>query len=462
MVSRLAKYGSQIVLAWLLEPQVFGIIGIVYSIRAFASIIQQEGTQQILTARQDEYADLANAGFWIAVTTGCLAGSLMAISAPLVADWYGNPELAPLLWILAAATACTSPRAVFGAKLKIDLRFDVTSVVGALEVFFQAVLTILLALLDYGVYSFVLPALLLNPVFTIGMYLLTRPPLRWYPEFGRWPSLLKMSGLLLVAAVFNKVVDYGDYLILAGFYSETEVGLYFMAYSLSVQAVMLLSTNLFHTFFPIFSKLRTDSARQHFAYIRVARLVAIVSIPISFLIAACAEPIIRLLLDDKWLPAIPVLQILAVGMSLRAVGGTAMALLNARAQFGKVMLAAGIRCGIFLVLTLGAVQLGFLWFAGAVAVAYLIVPVVQFIVALGFNSETFNELLRITAFPVLISTLLMVGVITALEVIPNTPLWDAGAIIGAGLVFTSVLVGSTYVLQPDTWKELRRLKEAVR
>jgi len=462
VVTRLVQYGGQIVLAWILAPSAFGLIGMAYAIQEFAMLVQQSGIDKVLVARQDEFDELANPGFWGALATGVVAGGLMFVLAPIAADMLNSPGLTELILILAIATPFKALWLVPQAALSIDLRFDLIAIVNTGAIVLQMGLTIVLATQGFGAQSFVLPALVVNPLIAVVLYGLTRPPLHWTPEFRKWPGIAKASGLLILATVFSKGVFQGDYLVLGAFYTEETVGIYYMAFALSVQSIMLLANNVTSTLFPILSKLKEQANRQRVAFLRAARVATLVVVPVSFLIAATAEPVIRLLLDEKWVEAIPIIQILSIGMVLRVLDGMAYAHLNAKGEFGRIATVAGARCLLFFTLILSTVSLGVKWFAGGVAVAYFLSSILYTLCNLGFTAQSVRDVAHITVIPVVASVSAFCVSLLSQHYIPETFLWNVSSVLGSSCIFLIVVLITTYAFDATLWKEITKLGSRVK
>ena len=97
------------------------------------------------------------------------------------------------------------------------------------------------------------------------------------------------------------------------------VGAYFFAFRLAIQPVQLLAGNLSNVLFPILAQLRGDPARQGEAALKASRVLSYVVMPYCFLQAAVAKPLLTLVFADKWLAAIPLMQILSIGLAFDAV-----------------------------------------------------------------------------------------------------------------------------------------------
>lgn len=462
VVTRLVNFAGQLILAWLLNPRAFGLIGLTYSIQAFITVVQQNGMYQLLVAQQSEYERMANPAFWYSLTSGFAAAVLMVVVAPLAAHFFGYPELTGLILVMAAAAPFDKLRAIPLAKLGMDLRFGTSALVNVASVTASMVLTVTLASLGFGVYSFVLPFLVVTPVTTLVYYLLTGPPLRLNPQFDRWRSLLRLSGLLLLTAVLNQIILRGDYLLLGALFSVEQMGIYFMAYSLSVQTVMLFSLNLRNILFPMLSKLQHSPVRQREAFIRAACMMALAAIPASTALAVAAGPLVHLLFPDKWLPVIPVLQVLALGMALRTLMPLAEAHMRARSRFGLQLFVTSFQAVLLFSLALVGARYGLWYFAYAVSAAFTISPIVAVVFTLGFTRNAAIALLRILAVPV--STSMLAAAITApiVIVIPEANVsWCLLSLAATTVVFFIITIGMTRMLTPAVWLELKVIAHQV-
>lgn len=398
IVSRVVTFGSQVVLAWILSPEAFGTIGLAYSVMAFATVFQEGGVSRVLIAEQNQFGKLSNSAFWLSVVFGLATGFVVAAAASFVGAAYDSSELPGLLWVLAATLPLQAVRSMPDAALSIDLRFGTRTKLGVLELAGQQLLTVAFALMGFGVYSFVLPVMLVAPVVTYLFFRKSGFRPGWL-EVRHWPELLAPSGQLMIAAVLAKIVDFGDYLILGSTFDKATVGLYFLAYTLSVQGVMLVVNSLGNMLFPVLSRLRQEPERQRDAFMRIARIGAGVAIPFSLFVAFNATPIVHTLYGTQWHGAATLLMILSLGMAFRVLSAATFSTLNAQGRFHLVVWNNGLRAVAFGVLAVPAVSLGVVWFACAVALTYVAEAVIGLYLLTGVIGDTFRSLRAIVNVP---------------------------------------------------------------
>jgi PST family polysaccharide transporter len=126
--------------------------------------------------------------------------------------------------------------------------------------------------------------------------------------------------------------------MLGRFHLEEVVGLYALAFNLSMQTMILLSFNLDAVLLPGLSKLQTDPERQRVAFLNVVRTVTLVGVFASLLQAGLAEPGVHAVFPPRLYPLVPVIQLLSIGMAMRMGGWSSQTMLQAQGRFRSYML----------------------------------------------------------------------------------------------------------------------------
>ena len=454
-LTRLISFGGQVALAWLLVPSAFGLISMAYAIRALVSVIHQSGVDRILVAKAERFDELSTPAFWFALAMGVVAALIVFAIAPGVAAFYREPNLTGILWIFGLTAPFDSLRVLPSAILQRDLRFRPAALVNASEIAMRTAGMIGCAAIGLGAYSFALPYLITGPLFALVLWRLAPPRVQLRPQLSRWPEIAGLSGYRVGTALLGRGIEQGDYLILGAFYDAHQVGIYFLAYSLSIQTITLLDNNIGNTLFAVFSRINDEPQRQYEAFCRAARLLAILTVPACAFVAVGAGPLIRFLYADTWLPSVPILRILAIGMCLRVLGTLASSQLQSRARFDTLFVVQILRALIFSLTTLIAVRFGLLWFSIAASTPYLVGPILTTALAVRGRGRLFRILTNTLTLPILIS--LAGAVLCSLFISFFAPhgRWasllvlssEAAAFLCVGILFTRVL-------GPDIWKEI--------
>jgi O-antigen/teichoic acid export membrane protein len=358
--SKFVGMAGQVLLAWLLTPDDLGLWAKASIIMGFSALIQQAGLRETLIHRQRTYHLWANSAFWMSVGLGMLGAVVTAAAAWPAAYFVHEPRLFGLLLVLAATAPLMSLDQVAEAKLQNQLRFALLASVNWGIAVLQLALTVVFAAIlprEFKAYSFVLP----RPVIALSrlavLWNAAKPPVRRQFDFRRWKFMLSDSATLFISNLFLMLQWQGDYIVLGLlFLDQTILGVYFLAFNLSIQTMQLFTGNLTGVLFPALSKLQGDPERQIRAFLDATRLLALVAVPLCFLQMGVADPGVRLFFQDlKWQDAIPVLQALSIGMAFRVVASPGGSLIQAQGRFRVILITNIINAIVFLTLvTIGA------------------------------------------------------------------------------------------------------------
>lgn len=378
-VTRLSSFASQLVLAWLLVPADFGRVGLALTISNITNALVSFGVDDVLLQRGGRMVVWARTAFWISLTLGCAGAGLGVAAAPLGAAAYGSAGLVGLVAVLAAATAIGSLATVPVAALRAALDFRYLALVNTWEVVAVQGGTVLLAWAGAGAYSFVLPMPVVTATKVAAYWWRARPVLGGWRDGRVRPRLLKLiagRGLMVTGSrLLTEAVQYGDYIVLGLLTAPDVVGLYFFAFRLAAMPVRTLAGSFQSVMFPALARLAGEPERQRRTALEAARLLAFVVMPLCFLQAAIMEPGLHLLFGAKWEGAIPLAQILSLGLPFDAVSWVAGALLSARGEFRRAFAYSALSAPVFFASVAGGGLAGAsVGLALAVGSFYLLAP----------------------------------------------------------------------------------------
>lgn len=362
--------GAEVFLAlWLLKRD-YGVRGNITAIFLFANVLQDAGINHVLINRQHKLARWANAAFWASIAIGLAGGVILTLIAPFVARAYQTPELLGMILILALRSPINALSAVSYAKLQIQLRYRALAITSFVVVFVTALSSIILARCGFHAYSFVWP--LLIAAVARSAILCWIAPVRVLPklQIRRWKYLTSQSGLSLLATFFLMITSQGDFLTLGRMYS-TPLGLaavggvYYFAFNLCLQTTQFLTTNLANILLPTFGRLQYEPERLKSAFLRATKLLAIFGVFICLLQAAIAAPMIQALFrwkgavdPDKWVPAVPILQVISLAMAMQLSNMPALSLIQAQGRFRLMLKLSIIFAAVFMTIVIGCASMG--------------------------------------------------------------------------------------------------------
>ncbi len=337
--TKVASNAANLVLAWLLDKEDFGLIALATTATAFASLAQQAGQREILIQRQAHFARWANPAFWMALLMGCVGATAMLVAAPVAAVVFHEPRLIGLILILAVCAPIDALAVVPSAKLQAEMRFKTIGMVGLCTAVISMGLQVLFAspVFHAGAYAFVLPKPVISVITTLTFWRAAPARIKRNPQFRRWKYMVRDSGAMWGLAATGAVIMFGDNLTVGVVCGAVALGVYYFAYNLSLQALQLVMGNLQSALFPALSKLTHDPVRQVNAYLRAANVSGLIGCFGSLLQAVLAVPLFHLLFRTKWDAAIPVFQVLSVVMAISSLSGPTMGLFQAQGRFWTLL-----------------------------------------------------------------------------------------------------------------------------
>lgn len=373
VVSRLQQMLLQVVLAWLLAPGDFGLIALAYTVLAYAWFLQHAGLGAVLLQRQKRFRLWVSPATGLVMLTGLLSTLLTLAAAWPAAAAYGQPRLAGVIAVLAISILPDALRSIAHVKLRAALQFRADCTLQLAALMLTLLLTLAFASGGFGVYSFVLPRVAVSLVMLGIEWRVAKPGVRWDRILHRWRYLISSSAWVTAAGLCIQVMNQGDYMILGLFSDEATVGHYFFAFMLSTQAMMLVTINLGGVLTPVLSRMQDRPTVQVDRFFEACSLIGLAGIPACFGLALVADPLIRVFFDDRYLPAIPFLQWLSVGMAFRMVGHNGSFLMQANGRWRAYFLLSLLNAiGFLAVCLLGVLLGGPPLLAAAVAAFYVV------------------------------------------------------------------------------------------
>ncbi|WP_346827609.1 lipopolysaccharide biosynthesis protein [Serratia inhibens] len=323
------QFGISIVLARIISPSDFGLIGMVAVFIVLSDIIINSGFTQALIQKKDRTQTDYSTVFYFNLFISVVLYAIIYAIAPYVADFYSAPPLVHIIRVLGISIIIKSLCLVQTTKLAIDLNFKLRTKINFLSVIISGSIALYLAYHGYGAMALVYQTLINSVCVTIFMALL----LRWRPNFEfSFDSLNRLFGFgskLLLASFVRTIVDNCYAILIGRFFSSKEVGYYTQGRNIPD----LISVNLFNilqgVLFPILSSTKDDTARLIRIYKKSLDMTAFIVMPAMVGFTFLAEPFVHFFLTDKWLPAVVVIQWICLSRMIIPISALNCSLINA-------------------------------------------------------------------------------------------------------------------------------------
>lgn len=305
-----------IVLARLLLPAEFGLVAMLTIFTSLAQSFIDSGFGAALIQKPKlDQTDTSTVFYFSIVVAVALAG-LLAVAAPAIAAFYHQPMLTPLTRVLALNLVVNSFGVVQTNLLTKHLEFRGQTLAAMAAAGVSGSVGVAMALYGFGVWSLVGQSLLSTAVRTILLWFVSD----WRParsfSFRALKGMFSFGSRLAAAGLIFTVIDNLHLLIIGKLFSATQLGLYTRARRLQETPTVGFTAIISRITFPAFSEIQDDDALLRLAVHKAVTTSVFINFPLMIGIAACAKPLVLLLLTEKWLPCVPYLQLLClVGLS---------------------------------------------------------------------------------------------------------------------------------------------------
>lgn len=315
--SSIGKFGtmgisfvSNMVLARLLLPEDFGLIGMLTIFIAISEVFILGGFGQALIQKKNPtHTDYSTVFYWNLFASFLFYG-ILYLSAPAISSFYGMPLLCKVLRIQSITLIINSFAVVQSNQLIKQLKFKTLSIRNVSAVIIGTTVAIIMAYKGYGVWSLVASSIVSS---FVGVLLLWgqsswRPKLEF--SIDSFKELFAFGGLMALSSLVDKIYNELQGLIIGKWYSPADLGYYSQAHKLEQVPIQALSQIVSQVTFPVFSTLQDDKERLLYGVRKNLTAVTYLNFPVSILLMVVGAPLIRLAYGPNWDVAIPYFQIL--------------------------------------------------------------------------------------------------------------------------------------------------------
>ena len=357
-----------VVLARLLSPEDFGLLGMILVFTGIAQLFSELGFGAALVQKTELEERHLSSVFWLNLAVGLILTILVYMSAPWVASFYNEPRLIFLVRAISISFVIGGFGVVQKAMMTRKMQFKLLAIIQIISVFIAGIITVLMAFSGYGVWSLVVQLISVSFLGVLFLWLLGG----WRPKFIFQPAALKdmmsFSANLLGAQLLNYGVRNFDYLLIGRYVGSSGLGVYSLAYKFMLLPINQVSKIIGRVMFPALSQIKDDNQRIKRVYLRANRVIGLLTIPLMFGMIVVARPLVLTIVGPNWEAVIPVLQILCLVGIKQPVGSTTGWLYQVKGRT-DLMLRWNF---ISMVITIAAFIIGIRWGVIGVATAYAI------------------------------------------------------------------------------------------
>ncbi len=331
---------AMLVVAHYLTPAEYGVGAQALAIFSFLALLPPLSVGDVLIAHPKNFGRLAASAARLATVLAMCSMVLTLASIPVVVLWFTDDPsrwLAGLLAILAIRPILEARLMLPIAFLRLSLAYPRIATIDGLVQMGATCLSVAMAALGGRAASLVVPQVIGTGVraaiYVRQSRIRLESPVRATRVRYLFRQFVRASG----AQYIHNVLVMLEVLVLGLVAGQYQTGLFGLAFTIACQANSIIAYQLGVVLQPVFSRLQNDVNRQVTGFLKAQRVLSAVCIPICCAQAILAEPLFRLLLAEKWQPAIPIFQIISLSQAFYFASGPAMACLRGQRRFGTLL-----------------------------------------------------------------------------------------------------------------------------
>jgi len=318
---------NTLILARLLTPADFGIIGMVTVLINFIALFKDAGLSTATIQNNKIESSQISTLFWINAAISLLLGLIILVSSPLIASFYNKPELTSVTIVLSISFMLEGTIIQHRALLQRHLKFTALAIIDILAQLSMIIVAIIMAVLGFRYWALVGGTI----ASILTLIILTFYSCPWTPgkmqKGAGVRNMLKFGGRLTVSNFVHYLSRNLDSLLIGRMIGAEPLGLYSKAFNLLMTPLNQVRTPLTTLSLPVLSSLKSDPIRYQNYFRQLLDVSISLALPISVYCFLESEFLIRILLGQQWMNAVPVFKILAVAgvfVALSAAPGLVM------------------------------------------------------------------------------------------------------------------------------------------
>ena len=310
------------ILARILSPNDFGLMGIALLTMATLETFSQTGFQTALIQKKENIEHYLDSAWTFLILRGFALFIILYLIAPYAAAFFGAPEAEPIIQVIGVSVllqAFTNIGVIYFQKeLEFNKQF-IYQFAGTLADFIVAVSAVLVL---QNVWALIFGLVTGNAVRCIISYVVHpyRPHLAL--DIAKIKELFGFGKWIFWSSILIFLLTQGDDILVGGVLGATALGLYQMAYMISNMPATEITHVISQVTFPAYAKMQHNIPKLREAYLKTLQFTALLSFPIAGIIFVLAPDFTGLFLGEKWLPMVPAMQVLVFWGLIRSIGAT--------------------------------------------------------------------------------------------------------------------------------------------
>lgn len=311
------QFVVSILIARILSPHDYGSVALLTIFISVATVFVQSGLSTALIQKKDSDELDCSSVFYYSAALALIVYVILFFSADRIAVFYGMPELVLILKVMAITLFPGALNALQIAILQKKMQFKKQFYSSLSAATFSGVVGILLAVMNFGAWALVFQQLSYQFVICIVLFYLVKWRPKWCFSFKRTKSLLSYGLKLLAAKLIDTVYHNLESIIIGKVYSAETLAFCNKGKQFPMTLIDNIDGSVQSVMLPVYSAKQDDLIAVKYMLRKTVSMSTYLAFPAMITLASMGTPLIGLVLGDKWLGAVPYLQLFcAIAMLL--------------------------------------------------------------------------------------------------------------------------------------------------
>ncbi len=302
-----------IIIARLLVPNDYGIIGMLGIFMELSSMILSAGIGYALIQKQDRTEEDFSTAFYINIFTGFILYIILFFTAPFISEFYKIPLLKKITRVYSLTLIINSFSMVQRTRLTISFNFKAQAIISIISLLVTGIISIYFAKIGFGVWALVFYGLIESALSSL-LYICYE---HWIPhsKFSKasFHHIFSFGYKILLSNIVNTIYNNMYTLVIGKKLTPYDVGIYNRGKNFSEMPPTVISQILMKVAYPLLSEIQSNEDKSSQIFLKIISFEAYFLTPLLGGMAILSKPLILLLLKEKWFDCIPILQVLCFG-----------------------------------------------------------------------------------------------------------------------------------------------------
>lgn len=313
-IERFSVQGIQfivmIIMARILTPADYGLVGMLAIFIAVSQSLIDSGFSQALIRKQDRSEIDNSTVFYFNIGVGAILYFLLFFSAPLIAQFYNEPQLIPITRVVGLSLVFNSLVVVQRALLTINLDFKTQAKASFVGAIVSGAIGITMAYTDFGVWAIVWQQVSNLAIVTTLLWILSHWKPIWAYSWTSFKELFGFGSKMLASGLLDTIFRNLYLIVIGKFFRASDLGYYTRAHQFTDFASSNITGIFQRVTYPVLCTIQDDNMRLRDVYRKLLKTSAFIIFPLMTGLAAVAKPMVISFLTEKWLFSAILIQIL--------------------------------------------------------------------------------------------------------------------------------------------------------